>query len=239
MPLNISKIIQYTLKDNQYVQKDCSSIKNQIYIHHTAGGSNPYGVVDYWNATSERVATSFIIGGRYAPVKSGKVWNDGDILQAHASKYYSYHLYVASKSNKIDAKYKTAEHDRMLAEKSIGIEICNFGYITEKSGKFFNYLGTEVDKEDIVTYTHPFKGNVHYHKYTSAQVASLKDLLIYLCEKYNIPKTYNEDIWDITPRALSGQAGIYTHNAVRTDKSDAHYQPSLVNALKTLNFHTI
>jgi hypothetical protein len=53
-------------------------------------------------------------------------------------------------------------------------------------------------------------------------------------EKYNIPLTYNEDIWDITPRALKGEAGVFTHNSVRKDKVDIYPHPKMIEMLKSL-----
>ena len=53
-------------------------------------------------------------------------------------------------------------------------------------------------------------------------------------EKYNIPLTYNEDIWDVTTRALKGDAGVFTHNSVRYDKIDVTPQPKLIEMLKSL-----
>ena len=70
--------------------------------------------------------------------------------------------------------------------------------------------------------------------YTDAQIQSVKELLLLWKDKYNIPLTYHEDIWDITPRALKGEPGVYTHNSVRTDKVDIYPCPRMIAMLKTL-----
>jgi hypothetical protein len=56
MDLDTSKIVQSRLKKTQYFQEDTP--KNQIYLHHTAGGGNAVAVANYWNGTKERVATA-------------------------------------------------------------------------------------------------------------------------------------------------------------------------------------
>lgn len=234
MALDIGKIIQYPLNIGQYTSMDTSSKKCQIYLHHTAGGPNPYGVVDYWNYNSEKVATPFIIAGYHVKNKAGQLWKDGDIIQCFSSKNYAYHLNVSSKGNKAPSQYKTSANDQDLAERSIGIELCNYGYITRKGDQYFSYTGSQVSENNIITYNNRFKGNLYYERYTLGQISSLRELLIYLCDRYNIPRIYNDDIWGITERALKGEPGIYTHNSVRSDKSDVHPQPDLIEMLKTL-----
>lgn len=235
MALDIDKIIQYPLNIGQYTSMDASNKKRQIFIHHTAGGPNPYGVVDYWNHNKERVATPFIIAGTFIKNKAGQSWKDGDIVQCFSSKCYAYHLYVSSPGNKVPSKYKTLAIDQLLAEGSIGIELCNYGYITRKGEQYFNYTGAQVNENSIITYNSKFKGNIYYERYTQAQISSLKDLLVYLCDRYSIPKTYNPDIWDVTERALKGEPGIFTHNSVRSDKSDVHPQPDLIEMLNSIS----
>ena len=53
-------------------------------------------------------------------------------------------------------------------------------------------------------------------------------------DKYKIPLTYNEDIWDVTTRALKGESGLFTHCSVRYDKVDVYPHPKLIEMLKSL-----
>jgi hypothetical protein len=53
-------------------------------------------------------------------------------------------------------------------------------------------------------------------------------------KKYEIPLEYNDDIWDVTKRALSNEKGVFTHNSVRPDKADVFPQPELIEMLKSL-----
>ena len=41
-------------------------------------------------------------------------------------------------------------------------------------------------------------------------------------------------MWDISPNALSGINGIYTHVSYRSDKNDMSPQINLIEMLKTL-----
>ena len=57
--------------------------------------------------------------------------------------------------------------------------------------------------------------------------------------KYNIPFKYNYDELfkegNLSTAALSGEKGIYTHNSVRTNKSDVFPQKELIEMLKSIS----
>ena len=198
--------------------------KKQIYIHHTAGNASGEGVFRHWAANSERIATCVSISGK------GKDAVDGQIVQGFSSKFWAYHLVLKqSVFTKAGVKYQS------LDKISIGIEICNWGQLTLKDGKFFNYVNREVPADEVCTLETPYKKYKYYHNYTDAQIESVKELLLLWKKTYNIPLSYNEDIWDITPRALKGEAGVYTHNSVRKDKVDIYPHPKMIEMLKSLS----
>lgn len=237
--LDISTILQYKFPTDQYLAKDCGAIKKQLVFHHTAGGPSPYAVFDYWKITPEKVATPFVIAGAspfagQKPDIEKRTWADGTIMQGYSSKYVGYHLGIAKSDNKIEKKYMTAQHDTFLAERTIGIEICNWGFLTYKNGKFYNYTGKEVPEAEVIVYDTPYRGGKFYHKYTDAQVQSTKDLAIYLCDRYGIPKTYNENMWDIDYNLIKGNPGMGTHSSYKTTKADIHPQPNMITALKSM-----
>jgi hypothetical protein len=197
--------------------------KKQIYLHHTAGNSNAEQVFKGWESNPERIATCVSISGK------GKTSIDGEIVQGFSSKFWAYHLGLKQDTfTKYGVKYQS------LDKISIGIEICNWGQLTLKDGKFYNYVNREVPAEEVCELATPYKGYKYYHNYTDAQIESTKQLLLLWKEKYNIPLTYNEDIWDITPRALKGEAGVFTHNSVRKDKVDIYPHPKMIEMLKSL-----
>ena len=135
------KITQYTFNKAQYLQDEYK--KTQIYLHHTAGNANPYGVYKDWEKNEERVATCMVVGGKNTPDNSS--WVDGEIIQGFASKHWAFHLGLKESTfNKYNIKYQSL--DRI----SIGIEICNWGQLTLKEGKYYNYVNKEVPKEEVV-----------------------------------------------------------------------------------------
>lgn len=212
-------IRQITFADTQYIAE--VQPKTQIYLHHTAGNASGEQVFRAWERNTERIATCVTI--------SGKGFNDGEIVQGFSSKFWAYHLGLKDTVFK-----KQGLPYKALDKNSIGIEICNWGQLTEKNGKFYNYVNKEVPANEVCKLDKPFKGFQYFHDYTDAQIASVKDLLLLWKDKYKIPLTYNPDIWHITSRALKGEPGVYTHNSVRIDKVDVYPHPKLIAMLKSL-----
>lgn len=217
-------IKQIDFKESQYIKEEHP--KKQIYLHHTAGSANPIATFKYWESTSDRVATCVVIGGK--PDKSNS-WTDGEIIQGYDSKFWAYHLGLQTETfKKLNVPYQS------LDKISIGIEICNYGFVNYIDGKFLTYVNSVIPKEDVIELDKPFRGHKFFHAYTDAQIESVRELLILWNLKYGISLTYNEDIWDICPRALKGEAGVYTHNSVRFDKIDIVPQPKIIAMLKSL-----
>lgn len=207
-PINLGKIETIQFPENQYFQESFS--KKQICLHHTVSGDGVNGDISSWEGTSERVATCIIID------RAGIPW------QLFSSKYWAYHL--GAKNSNLD-------------KHSIGIEIDNYGWlIPTSSGKFKTYYGNEIY---AITQYYPdgFRGYNYYEKYTDAQIKTTGELLLYWHMIYDIPLTYNEDMWNISQNALSGKPGIWTHVSFRPfpEKSDLHPQPEMISMLKTLN----
>lgn len=215
MNLDITKIIQSRLSKDQYI--DELTDKKQIYLHHTAGGPDPVAVAKYFNNKEGKVATAFIIG------------NKGTIVQCFSSKNWAYHLGLKQEVfTEAGVSYKS------LDKISIGIEICNYGQLTKKNGYYYNYVGGKVDYNDVTILDKKYKGYIYWQSYTDAQIESTRQLLVYLCDTYNIPRTYFSTIFDIDKRALRGEPGIFTHNSVRHDKSDIYPCPRMITMLENL-----
>lgn len=207
----------------QYLQEEHP--KRQIYIHHTAGNADGEAVFKSWANNPERIATCVTITGKL----KGKPELDGQIVQGFPSKFWAYHLGV---KEQVFKDYKVPY--KALDKISIGIEICNWGQLTLKNGKFYNYVGREVPADEVCELATPYKGHKYFHNYTDKQIESVKQLLLLWKNKYGIPLTYDEDIWDVTPRALKGEAGVFTHNSVRQDKVDIYPHPKMVEMLKSI-----
>ena len=229
MALDIKQINQDELTADQYFKEDCSALKKIIVIHHTAGGPSSVNTIHGWQFNPERVGTAFVISGK------AKTEKDGQIYQAFGSKYWAWHLAFSKSTNKVPAKYHSSVLEQKMAKASIGIEICNWGgLLKDKDGNFRNYVNGIIPKEEVIELETPFKGFKYYHAYTDAQLLSIKELIIYLCDKYNIPKKFNVDMFDINTKALDGQTGIWTHVSYRFDKSDCSPQPKLIQMLKDI-----
>lgn len=221
MSLDISKIKQYQLPEDEYHK--IIHPKSQIVLHHMASGGNSKSDIDYWNSSASpgKVATAFAID------------RDGTIWQAFSSKYYAAHLGTPTSTFK---KFNINNTVDNLHKGSIGIELDSWGYLIKKGDKYYSWSGEEVKSENVVYYPEGFFGQKYYEKYYEKQLVALKDLILYLCDTYNISKEYQCDMWSVSPNALSGKNGIYTHVSYReSGKWDCHPDEKLIQILKNLN----
>lgn len=213
--LNINTIVQCNLPPSKYFNDTFP--KSQIYLHHTASNDNPKGVVDYWASTEAKVATAFIVS------------RTGTIYQCFSSTKWAYHLGLLQRNfDKFGVRY------RDLNKTSIGIELCNWGYLAKtKDGKYITYTNAIVEESDVSHTT--FRGHTVYQRYPDEQLAATKALVEYLCKRYDIPHEYKENMFDVNADALSGVAGVWTHASVRADKTDCFPQEELIDTLKSLD----
>jgi len=154
---------------------------------------------------------------------------DGQIVQGFSSKNWAYHLGLTK-----DVFKKFGLSYQSLDKISIGIEICNWGILKKTDRGFESWAQVIIPEKDVCVLDKSFKGSKYYHNYTDAQIESVRQLLVYWSERYNIPLTYNEDIFDLNKRALSGEPGVYTHNSVRKDKTDIYPHPKIIKMLQSL-----
>lgn len=192
--MNLEKIIQIPFPSNQVIQEEHS--KNQIVIHHTAGGSVS-STINWWIKTPERVSTPIIID------------RNGDVYQIYSSKLWAYHLGVKGKSD--------------LDRHSIGVELANGGWDISQP-----YV------KKIYTHQSDYRGYRSYEQYPKEQIESLRQLLLYWGERYNIDLTYHDDIFNVNQRALSGQNGLFSHTSYIQEKTDINPQYDMVEMLKSL-----
>lgn len=209
-----SRLIQYPLKKGQYIEVDkAKAKKKQIILHHTAGGSAKSSI-DYWNNSDEQVGTAFVID------------RQGSILQAFPSWCWAYALGV-NQSN-----------FRQLEQQSIQIELANYGQLKKYGNnthhEFYSAYGNKIAPDMVETLPISFRGGKYYEKYTPEQIDSLRLLIQYLSEVYEIEAKYKSNIFDINQKALRGDEGLFTHCCYRGDKSDVYPQPALINMLKSL-----
>ena len=197
---------KFLLTKDQFFDEKC--VKTQIVLHHTASGPSAQNVIHGWQYNADKIGTAFVIDG------------SGEIYKAFEEDRWAYHLGLKASNN------------MRLQQGSIGIEICNWGQLILKDGKYLNYINKEVPASEVVELD--YRGFKYYHAYTDAQIDSVKNLLIVLCEKYGIPKTHFEIMFDVNTSALSGTPGIWAHTSYRTDKVDINPQPKIIEMLKNL-----
>jgi len=224
MALDLKKIKQVPLKETQFFKEETP--KKQIVLHHTAGGPSAINVISSWDADDRgRIATPITISGPGA-----KGTYDGEICQAFGSKFWAYHLGVKTEVFKA---YKVSY--QVLDKIAIGIEICNWGQLTLENGKFYNYVDREISADQVTTLDTPYKGFKYFHKYSDAQIQSVKDLLVYWKGIYNIDLKYDyNQMFTVNTKALKGENGLYSHNSYRKDKIDIYPCPRMIAMLKTL-----
>jgi hypothetical protein len=215
--------------EQKYMDKDEYLIgptkKEYLFLHHTAGGHDPYSVVKMWNNdTRGKVGTEFVLGGQ--SVFNGNSIYDGTIVQAFPEGSYGWHL-----------GDNGSQH---MHSHSVGIEVCNFGPI--KDGK--TYTGQKADVKQIVELNESFRGYKTWHRYSDKQILVLKDLILHIANRdgIDIRKGLISEIkksgvkgFDFNSDAYNGKVkGMWTHTNTRKDKSDMFPQQELIDMLLSL-----
>jgi hypothetical protein len=199
--------------------------KQWLFIHHTAGWHNPYRTVDHWSSDNRgRIATEFVIGG--PSIYNDDFQYDGDIVRCLPDGAYAWHL-GRNGSNEMHAN-------------SIGIEVCNFGYL--KDGR--TYAGSTVHEDQIVELDQAFKGYKTWHKYSDAQIESLRKLILFIADRDNIDvrkglpeliKQYGARAFEWNEDAYYGRIkGLWSHSNTNKGKSDMFPQENLMDMLTDL-----
>jgi len=217
-------IQRHYLPKNEYIK---GPIENHyLFIHHTAGWNKPGPVIDSWGRDSRgQVATEFVVGGQKITDNDAKY--DGQVLQAFPEGCQGWHLGGVGSD--------------FLRRHSVGIEICNFGYL--KNGK--TYVGTTPAKEQICTLDEAFRGFTQWHKYSDAQIEATRKLIEFIAERDNIDVREGLPDWirkhgpnkafEFREDAYNGKVkGLLTHTNVRKDKFDCFPQAELIDMLLSI-----
>jgi N-acetyl-anhydromuramyl-L-alanine amidase AmpD len=162
---------------------DVEHPKKRIVLHFTAGQLR--SDLQALTGNERHVSTPFVIG------------RNGIIYQLFSSKFWSGHIGKGiGNTNTGNAQDKI----------TIGIELSNYGYLTEKSGNLETYYSRQKDDKgnigpvdvycslaDTQAYSKistPFRSQIFYSTFTDAQYDSLIVLLRYLTVQYNIPREF-------------------------------------------------
>jgi len=188
--------------------------KKQIVWHHSAGSDNAQAIFKDWQTDKRwHVATAIAIQ------------DDGSIARGYdEGEGWAVH---------IGAHDIRLPNYRELETQSIGVEICNWGYLSEKNGKFLAWAGYEIPKEKVIELN--YKGFKYFEKYTDKEIETLKIWTLLNAMRFDISLKYNEaDMWGVSARACAGANGIFTHNSFVSWKSDVSPQPKLIEMAQSL-----
>lgn len=231
------EIIKNHLPSDEYFPNKTE--KDTIILHHTAGSHRPDWVINAWDkdrskgGKPSRVGTHYVIGG-LSTRDNNSDW-DGKILEALPLDGWIHHI-GSKNSNNVE-----------LNQKSIGIEICNYGPLTKsKDGTYYTYVNSVVPEDQVTDLGKNFRGFRYYHSYTDKQLSSLRDLIYDLSSKFGIDvckginelfEVYDERVLDMNvfnqqiflnskgylgmngkPLVEDGISGRHTNYALRTYK---------------------
>jgi len=223
-PLDLKKIVVVDFPSDQYYHEQYD--KKQIVLHHTVSGPEASGDIATWIKDKRRIATCIIVDGYGVP------------HQLFSSRYWAGHTGVSSK----------------LDQHSIGVEIDSWGGLIKGDGETHQFgsktVKTKVDKMyaaygnivnvDVQYYPDGFRGYKYYQKYNEEQLRTVGELLLFWKNRYEIPLTYNSDMWDVSQRARSGEPGVWSHVSYRPypQKFDCHPQSCSLTVRSLLQIDT-
>jgi N-acetyl-anhydromuramyl-L-alanine amidase AmpD len=219
----MEKIPYHAYESGFYKQK---LPKNKIVLHHTAGSHNPYYVVDGWRANKNKVGTAYVIGGMG---NKGENLFDGMVMEYFNPDHWAHHLGIN-------------ETNYAITKSSVGIELCNYGYlIKNESNQYITYNGVVIPEAEVEQCK--FRGFDYYEKYTDAQIQSLRELLIEIATRYAID--LHDGIYTLLKKgnkafeyqssAIQGKGGLWTHtNYRKAGKWDCSPQAGLVEMILAL-----
>ena len=214
--------VEYFMPEDEYKH---GPVKYEyLFLHHTAGWHNPYKCIEYWDRDNGTIATEWVMGG--PSVKGNNEVYDGELVQCFPQGNYAWHL---GKNG--------SQH---MHVHSVGIEICNFGYVVD--GK--TYAGTKVADSQIVTLKEEFRGHKTWHRYSDKQIEQLEKWMKFIGERDGIdiraglPSLIKEKgaaAFEFNEDAYYGKVkGTWTHTNTRKDKFDLFPQQELMDMLVSL-----
>jgi N-acetyl-anhydromuramyl-L-alanine amidase AmpD len=185
----------------------------QVCLHHTASGPGTVGDITWWKRDGAPVSTPLVVD------------RNGTAVQIYSTQRWAYHLGL-----------KNVPKFREVEAATIGLEIDSWGSLKLKDGKYISWTGAEVPEEEVCILKQAHRGCLYFHKYTTAQIETVKLLLQHWNLTYGILLDYkDQQLWGLSENAMNARVpGIYSHNSFRADKNDIHPQPEMVEMLKNL-----
>lgn len=172
--------------------------KKSICLHFTVG----YILSDIkaLSAKDNHVSVSYVVD------------RSGNVYELFPDMYWSYHLGANAVGTNV-----------AMSKQSIGIEVSNYGPLTESGGKLLDAYGnTYCSLSDTGLYdTVDYRGKKYYASMTDAQAAAVASLVRHLCDTHGIPLQFvpDDSVFASNSAALDFR-GIFLHSSVRKDKYD-------------------
>ena len=202
-----NKIKEYFDQDKDRPKLGYKDYKNDyIILHHTAGHANPLVTIDGWNDEKKskvsKIATEFVVGGQslFGDEYYGTEW-DGVVVRAFPEVFKT-----DNNGNYLPGSGHQSYHPGTkgyLNLNSVGIEICNFGYIEPLNQKKYPNQGqtylkrkpyVDLDSDQIINLRtckefegfDNFGGYYLWHKYSDKQLEEVKKILLHIANRDNI-----------------------------------------------------
>lgn len=184
-------------KEQNYFYK-ADTKKKSICLHFTVG----YVLSDIAALTKadSHVSVSYVVD------------RSGNIYELFPDNFWSYHLGNGAIGG-----------NTAMSKQSIGIEISNYGPLSEKDGEMIDIYGNRYCTTWETNYYErkDYRGKTAFATMSSVQVNAVAALIEYLCEKHSIPMTFtmSDEVFQSANEALSFE-GVFMHSNVRKDKFD-------------------
>lgn len=220
-------IHKYYLDQGQYVDVDSARNNQYFFLHHTAGGPNPYACIDNWNRDARgRIATEFVLGGQ--DYRTGDDEYDGVMVQAFPESGYGWHL------GRTGSGY--------MNKHSVGLEICSIGYLDDEHR---SYVNQKAKSDQVINLTNFFRNKRFWHRYSDKQIEEVEKLIKYIGDRDQIDMRVGLQQWikeqgpikafGFQEDAYLGKVrGLLSHTNVRKDKMDVYPDPRLIDVIVNL-----
>ena len=196
-------VLDYTPTDRSGYYYKQKVRKKRIVIHFTEGFLG--GDLSALTRSKRHVSAALVIA------------RDGRIYRLFDTHYWSYHL-----------GSEAIGGNKTCSSRSIAIELSNIGGLEKDGNWMWNACGSKycrTSESEFFSSGPAFRGYRHFASFTEVQYDALNDLLIALCSKFDIPRTFipvNERFSPFKNTAHGRDfSGICSHvNYRRKDKID-------------------
>ena len=145
---------------------------------------------NFYNETYDK--TQIIVGHTYR----NNMLHYGSWLYRLNGKNKKTATFTIDKGGKVfqhyDSKYYSTFVDQEQDKASISIVLENIGWFKKDTmiDKYVDWLGHNYRRQPDEVLMKRWRNHTYWDKYPQAQMNSLKELIVYLCEEYNISKNF-------------------------------------------------